>query len=107
MDPHGRDEARIVHLRARHRMGDQQIPPLLMDSLAVFEKSELAFYKPCSAVHFGNRKTVPIPLGRTGTRIPELSQILRRIAKVVSSHPKPVNGGPYQRIVAVIRLDEP
>jgi hypothetical protein len=92
MDVHGSDQAGIVHLDARNGVGNQQIPPLPMHGPAVFQKSKPIFYKPCPAVHFENRKTVAIPLSRAGTGIPELSQILRRVTKVVSSHPEPVYG---------------
>ena len=107
MDVHGRHQARIMYLYTGNGMADNQIPPLIMHGLAVFEKRKLIFYKSCPAVHLGNRKTKPVAIGRTRAGIPELSQILRRVAQVVSSHPEPVYSGPHQRVVAVIRFDEP
>jgi hypothetical protein len=107
MDMHGRNKARVVHLYAGNRMVNQQAPPLMMHSVAVFEKSELFFYKPSSAIHLKNRQAVPVPLDRTSTRIPKLSQILRCIAKVVTVQPQPSYNGSYNWIIAVIWLDEP
>jgi hypothetical protein len=72
MDPHRRDQARIVHLNAHHGVRDDQATPFPVCRFAVDEKSELALDEFGPTICFSSGETKAVPIRRPRTNIPEL-----------------------------------
>jgi len=98
MNPHGCGEPGIMYLDSANFMSYNQPSPFVMYGDRVVKQSELLLDKPGTAIHFGNR---------AGRGIPELSEVLGRVAKGTARKPEPVNGRSHQWIFPVIGLDEP
>src|SRR6266849_6735376 len=72
---------------------------------AVGKQSELFFKEFRPPVCFLRGKSVAVAVDRAGTRVPEFPDILRGIAKLAVASKNGFDGGDYERIIVVVRLD--
>ena len=75
-----------------------------MHRQAVGKQSEL-FFKEFRPVCFLRGKSVAVAVDRAGTRVPEFPDILRGVAKLAVASKNGFDGGDYERIIVVVRLD--
>jgi hypothetical protein len=78
-----------------------------MHRQAVGKQSELFFKEFRAPVCFLRGKSVAVAVERAGTRVPEFTHILRGITKFAVASKNGFDGGDYERIITVVRLDPP
>jgi|SRR5882724_12237872 len=76
-----------------------------MHRQAVGKQSELFFKEFRPPVCFLRGKSVAVAVDRAGTRVPEIPDILRGVAKLAVASKNGFDGGDYERIIVVVRLD--
>jgi hypothetical protein len=106
VNQHGRYEPCVVYLHSSHRVPNNQPSPFNMDTFAVGQKPESGFDQLGSRIGLDNRQTKAVPLDWPGANVPELDQILRRVAQVLATGQQYFHGSADDPVIGIGRLRE-
>jgi hypothetical protein len=77
-----------------------------MNAFAVGQKPESGFDYPGSRIGLDNRQTKAVPVDWPGANVPELDQILRRVAQVLAMGQQFFHGSADDPVLGIGRLCE-